>query len=227
MRFKWTLPGQKYNFAAMSGSSPTVQLGVLLAKFRRCPSLLWRWEARLKGVRFEGTSEFLGRPLLSVAPESRFVLGAGFRCYSSVRANPLGCFQPCVLRTLAPGAELLISRNVGMSGTVICAGRSVKIGEGTIFGSGAMVMDNDFHIPVGEWGWSNDSRICGQIAKPVSIGRGVFIGARAIVLKGVTIGDRAVIGAGAVVSKDVPPGHIVVGNPGRLVAPKPAAGTPT
>jgi len=41
----------------------------------------------------------------------------------------------------------------------------------------------------------------------------VFIGARAIVLKGVTIGDRAVIGAGAVVTKDVPAFHLAVGNP--------------
>lgn len=204
----------------MSNSSPAVMLGVWLAKLRRCPTLLWRLEARLKGVVFEGESEFLGRPLISLAPGSRFVLGDGFRCYSSVRANPLGCFQPCVLRTLAKGAELIVGRNVGMSGTVICAGSSVKVGEGTIFGSGAMVLDNDFHIPSGEWGWSNDSNICGQIAKPVTIGRGVFIGARAIVLKGVTIGDRAVVGAGAVVSKDVPPGYIVVGNPGRLVAPK-------
>ena len=47
----------------------------------------------------------------------------------------------------------------------------------------------------------------------VRIGRGVFIGTRAIILKGVTIGDRAVIGAGAVVVKDVPANHIAIGNP--------------
>jgi acetyltransferase-like isoleucine patch superfamily enzyme len=45
----------------------------------------------------------------------------------------------------------------------------------------------------------------------VIIGRGVFIGARAIILKGVTIGDRAIVGAGAMVTKDVPAGRIVVG----------------
>jgi acetyltransferase-like isoleucine patch superfamily enzyme len=45
----------------------------------------------------------------------------------------------------------------------------------------------------------------------------VFIGARAIVLKGVTIGDRAVVGAGAVVTKPVPPRHFAVGNPARIV----------
>jgi len=47
----------------------------------------------------------------------------------------------------------------------------------------------------------------------VIIGRGCFIGARAIILKGVTIGDCAVVGAGAVVTRDVPAGHLAAGNP--------------
>jgi acetyltransferase-like isoleucine patch superfamily enzyme len=101
----------------------------------------------------------------------------------------------------------------------LCAGAAIEVGEGTIFGSGAMVIDNDFHVPVGEWDWSNDSAVCGTIARPIKIGRGVFIGARAIVLKGVTIGDRAVIGAAAVVTKDVPAGHIAAGNPARVFPP--------
>jgi maltose O-acetyltransferase len=36
-------------------------------------------------------------------------------------------------------------------------------------------------------------------------------------LKGVSIGQRAVVGAGAVVTKDVKAGHIVAGNPARVV----------
>jgi acetyltransferase-like isoleucine patch superfamily enzyme len=49
------------------------------------------------------------------------------------------------------------------------------------------------------------------------IGDDVWIGARAIVLKGVTIGVGAVIGAGAVVSKDVPPYAIAAGVPARIL----------
>ena len=45
------------------------------------------------------------------------------------------------------------------------------------------------------------------------IGRDVWVGTRAIVLRGVTIGDGAIIGAGAVVTRDVPPREIWAGVP--------------
>jgi len=157
---------------------------------------------------------FHGRPLLSVAPGSEFVLEGENTLASATRANPLGNFQPCVVRTIAPGAVLRLGRGVAMSGAVVCAARSIEIGEGTILGSGAMIIDNDFHEPEGDTGWSAHAW---ATARAVRIGRGCFIGARAIVLKGVTIGDRAIVGAGAVVSKDVPAGMLAVGNPARLV----------
>lgn len=204
----------------MSASSPAVMLGSILAWLRRRPSALWRLEAKLKGVRFLGRSEFLGRPLISVAPGSELVLGDGVCCYSAVRANPLACFQPSVLRTLAPGAKLALGDRVGLSGTVFCAAKSITVGEGTIFGSGTMVVDNDFHSPGAGWSWDSGPAVCVATARPVSIGRGVFIGARAIILKGVSIGDRAVIGAGAVVTRDVPPHHLAAGNPAEVFPPK-------
>jgi maltose O-acetyltransferase len=51
----------------------------------------------------------------------------------------------------------------------------------------------------------------------VSIGRRVFIGARALILPGVTIGDEAIVAAGSVVSHDVPPRTLVAGNPARAI----------
>jgi len=204
----------------MTNHTPATFLGKLIGKFRQAPSFLWRLEGRLKGVQFQGRCEILGRPIMSVAPKGRMVIGDGVRLYSAVRANPLGCFQPCVLRALAPGSQLVLGPGVGLSGTVLCAGTSIEVGEGTIFGSGAMVIDNDFHVPAGEYEWNDDPNLCAATARPVKIGRGAFVGARAIILKGVTIGDRALIGAGAVVTKDVPARGQAVGNPARVIEPR-------
>ena len=194
-------------------------MGKRLGRLRLVTSVLWRLEARLKGVEFQGRCEFLGRPLISVARGARLRLGDEVRIYSALRANPLGCFQPCVLRAMAAGAQLVLASGVGLSGTVLCAACSIEIGEGTIFGSGALVVDNDFHAPKGEWEWTDSPELCAQTARPIKIGRGAFIGARAIVLKGVNIGDRAIIGAGAVLTQDVPAHHFAVGNPARIIAP--------
>lgn len=52
---------------------------------------------------------------------------------------------------------------------------------------------------------------------PVRIGRGSWIGARAMILPGVTIGPRVMVAAGAVVTRDVPADSLVAGNPGRVI----------
>jgi acetyltransferase-like isoleucine patch superfamily enzyme len=205
----------------MSKLSSTQRLGLLLDRARRIVSALWLLEARLKGVQIRGPLTLMGRPLISVARDSRLILEPGVSIASSLRSNVLGCFQPSVLRTLEPKAELILGRNVALSGTVVCAGLSIHIGENTICGAGAMVIDNDFHARGDGLTWRNESH---QNARPVRIGRGVFVGARAIVLKGVTIGDGAVIGASAVVTKDVPPGQFAVGNPARTLDRRPGPG---
>ncbi len=55
-----------------------------------------------------------------------------------------------------------------------------------------------------------------EIARPVTIGKRVWIGGAAIIMPGVSIGDEAIVGAGSVVTKDVPAGSTVVGNPARM-----------
>ncbi|HMS82200.1 MAG TPA: sugar O-acetyltransferase [Nitrospira sp.] len=56
-----------------------------------------------------------------------------------------------------------------------------------------------------------------ESARPIRIGRDVWIGGGAIVLAGVNVGDECVIGAGSVVVHDVPSGSVVAGNPARVI----------
>jgi maltose O-acetyltransferase len=51
------------------------------------------------------------------------------------------------------------------------------------------------------------------LAKPIKIGDGCWIGARAIIMPGVTIGDGCVIAAGAVVTSDCIPNSLYAGVP--------------
>jgi hypothetical protein len=194
------------------------QLGLGISHLRTWMGVFWKFEAELRGAKFAGSARFEGRPIISICRGSQMRFGREVSLNSALRSNPLGCFQPCVVRTLAPDAELILEDRVGLSGAVVGAGKSIRIGEGTIIGSGAMIIDNDFHAfeeTAGRWLNEYSAR-----ARPIVIGRNVFIGARAIILKGVTIGDRAVIGAGAVVTQDVPICSIATGNPAKVTGPK-------
>jgi acetyltransferase-like isoleucine patch superfamily enzyme len=55
------------------------------------------------------------------------------------------------------------------------------------------------------------------VMKPIVIEDKVWIGERALILKGVRIGYGSLVAAGAVVTRDVPPYSIVAGNPAEVV----------
>lgn len=61
------------------------------------------------------------------------------------------------------------------------------------------------------------SRRGDMTAAPIVVGKDVWIGAHATILKGVTIGDGAIVAAGAVVTRDVPQNTIAAGVPARVV----------
>lgn len=105
---------------------------------------------------------------------------------------------------LGPGAS------VGIRNVVNVAER-VSIGENTEISWDCQITDTDFHRVYREDGSAS------EVTRPVTIGRHVLIGARAMILKGVDIGDGAVVAAGAVVTRSVPAGAIVAGNPAREV----------
>ena len=96
------------------------------------------------------------------------------------------------------------------AGCTILDSARVRIGRGSMLGP-------TVHIYCAEHHKDPAQRAAGQeIAKPVDIGKNVWIGGGAIILAGVTIGDDAIVGAGAVVTREVPAGT-VAGNPARPV----------
>jgi acetyltransferase-like isoleucine patch superfamily enzyme len=100
------------------------------------------------------------------------------------------------------GARLTIGNGTFLNRNVeIVAWREVTIGERCMIGWDVVILDTDQHALPGR----------GMNNLPVRIGNGVWIGARAMVLKGVVIGDGAIIGAGAIVTNDVLAGAIVTG----------------
>lgn len=108
------------------------------------------------------------------------------------------------------GGRLEIGDGVFINyGSSISAHLSVRIGDGSLIGQYAIVMDCDYHA-------AGDPESHGE-AKPVVIGERVWLGARVTILKGVTIGTGAVIGAGSVVVKDVPAGALAAGVPARIL----------
>lgn len=106
------------------------------------------------------------------------------------------------------GDDVVISR-----GTHIVAMDWVSIGKGSMIGEYSSIRDAN-HSRSSE----GALREGGHRAKPIEIGREVWIGRGVAILGGVQIGDHATVGANAVVTRDVPAGLTVVGIPAAPIA---------
>jgi len=99
----------------------------------------------------------------------------------------------------------------------IWGGGGVTIGDRTVIASHTVITSQTHDPEAPDYGQS-------RVAKPVTIGANVWIGAAAVILPGVTIGDGAIVGAGSVVTRDVAPGAVVMGVPARPRSRRTAGG---
>jgi acetyltransferase-like isoleucine patch superfamily enzyme len=123
-------------------------------------------------------------------------------------------------------SRLQIGNNVFVGGgTLIDCALSIEIEDDVLISYQGIISDSDNHSvrfserkgDLALWRAKQTVNWAAAVTRPVRIGRGAWLGARVIVLKGVTIGTGAVVGAGSVVTRDIPDWTIVAGNPARII----------
>jgi acetyltransferase-like isoleucine patch superfamily enzyme len=203
------LPVKRGNATAPSTLNPVRALRFAIARIQGSLAL---WAA---GVTIGRGLDAIGAPHIVLHPQSAVSLGKNVRLISKSFATALGVNHPVVLRTLADGARIEIGDRVGISGGAVCAASLVKIGDDTMVGANVTIADTDFHSLYPAYRSGHAHPTVG--VEEVRIGKRVFIGTSAIVLKGVTVGDNSVIGAGSVVTANIPENCIAAGNPCRVI----------
>lgn len=109
------------------------------------------------------------------------------------------------------GARLEIGADVFISGgCTLAAAELVEIGAESMVAELVSVRDYD-HDP------SMPPRSGATLVSPVRIGRRVWIGAKASVVRGAVVEDDVVIGAHALVNRPAPAGSLIAGVPARVV----------
>lgn len=156
-----------------------------------------------------------GIPVIFNKSGAELTIGNNVTINSSFLSNLVGLYQRTIIITRTPESKIIIGNNVGISGATIYARKSITIGENTLVGGNAKIMDNDFHPIEIE---ARNADIKEKIgARPISIGKNCFIGCNSLILKGTVLGDRRVVGAGAVVSGVFEDNCVIAGNPARVI----------
>jgi acetyltransferase-like isoleucine patch superfamily enzyme len=128
-----------------------------------------------------------------------------------------------ILMEIGAQANLSIGDNVYINeGFSVICNVSVTIGNSVLIAPDVVIMDDDGH-PL-DWATRHDywpkkpqDRMARKVAAPIVIEDNVWIGTRAIILKGVTIGEGSVIAAGALVTRSIPAKVLVAGNPANMI----------
>ena len=145
---------------------------------------------------------------ISIGDHNIFLGGFHVRCYE--RGNVvIGCHNWASLRM-----------------QLVCANR-LEIGDYCMFGRDVYISDTNEHpidpdvrLACTKRYWDEGKpteRYQGVESSPTLIGNNVWVGERAIILKGVRIGDGATVAAGSVVTKSIPERAVAAGNPARVV----------
>lgn len=124
-------------------------------------------------------------------------------------------------------SQSVISPRIWFGSSRISIGRNTFVNYGCMFNTSApIVIGSNCDIAMQVTFVTSSHEIGGHERRAglpksasITVGNGVWIGARALILPGVTIGDGAVIAAGSVVAEDCKPNTIYAGVPAREIRP--------
>lgn len=138
--------------------------------------------------------------VLDIGPDAQVQFGNGI----SMMPGFVGDFYGKV--SLGNGVSFQHNCHVSVHG-------QLTVGDHSIFGEWVSIHDEN-HIITDDL---EPIMNRGFVVEPITIGRNVWVGAKATILPGVTIGDNAVVGANAVVTHDVPAYTMVGGVPAHVI----------
>ncbi len=170
---------------------------------------------KIHGVNYGKEVGVYGAPIVRRHSQAEILLGNQVVLTSLSRVNLAGVNHPVILAAPFAQSRIVIGDHSGMSGGVIYAARSVRIGRHVTIGANTCIYDTDFH-PL-DFAKRREMNPDDAMIAPIVIEDDVWIGGHVIILKGVTIGQAAVIGAGSVVTRDIPAFTVWAGNPARFI----------
>jgi len=164
------------------------------------------------------------------------IVGVNFSCSSDAKcinnSNSKGnisignnCELNCIVIIEADARVKIGSYTTVRHSSKIFSIKRIEIGDYVIISNNVSIADNNNHptdpqkrIDMSKSGfysplWHAEH----SESSPIKIEDNVWIGERAILLKGVTIGKGSIVATGSVVTKDVPAYSIVAGNPAKVV----------
>lgn len=124
---------------------------------------------------------------------------------AEINCNDFAIHYGCHIN-VGEGANLTLKTGFMNSDCRIDCAKRITIGEDACISTEVIIRDNDAH-----------SIEKGEPVGDIIIGNHVWIGTRAVILKGVKIGDGAVVAAGAIVTHDVPAHTMVGGVPAKVI----------
>ena len=142
-------------------------------------------------------------------------------CHISINGNNnvLYIGDDCVVNSTSiildnEGAEIRIGNKTSIAKAQIVSLEpyNIEIGEDCMLSYDIEIRNTDSHKIYDK---NTNKRI--NEGNGVSIGNHVWLGMRAIILKGVTIEDNSIVAGGSIVTKDVKVNTIVSGNPAKQI----------